>query len=677
METDETQSAKSSISVCNTESSEYLTKTDLTVDEQNFKKLLDSKTKKRKQHVFEAKIKTQICKHFEKGFCKLGDDCIFAHGNNEVRFAGPKSCKKQGQSLPPPPSRPPTLPYSDSKWADVSHSSDFHSMNKFQRQNFGEFHQYGYGNFVQMEMSGAHVLNNSNHYHNPTKSDTIMQNRSISDQSSHGSLQKFQILQQQMPPQIFNYGTAPMTPHLQNSQASQNLHQSTSMHNTPLVKINQSNGNVFFEAPQQSVQHIQNPSFFHSQQQQFIQTGTPPGPSSSFATPMDSTVFLSNKAQSTYHRNSPPILTTSPYMHPVTPSTYPSGIMLMENNVSHHNSAAHTYDLDSQLVNNNNGGLTPSGYQMLNSSIHSLHSNYNFSSQYPSSMPAPPLLISSSSALTGSGQHLHAHGRRWSSNSQTGLVNSSHVSSNSPSVSYGGPHHHQQQHSMESLNNNSNNNMRMVITSSNSNNGIPNLTSSPSQQNGCFPQHQRQHRGSNSHFESSKIIDFTNNNSVVLNENISGNGSNPIMPTQQQQQHFHRRSSTHQSQSILHQSSTLSNYSPPKSNNLYHSSINTNNSNIANSGNIISPNGGQNTHSSVSSPTTNNSHRIPTATTNSVAFLVNPLVGHEIQNVNSSGNNNILNNNYDNNNITNLHSQDVIHSNHSSMFFHQNPPGWN
>lgn len=31
--------------------------------------------------------KTKICRHFERGFCAYGQDCVFAHGKSELRVA--------------------------------------------------------------------------------------------------------------------------------------------------------------------------------------------------------------------------------------------------------------------------------------------------------------------------------------------------------------------------------------------------------------------------------------------------------------------------------------------------------------------------------------------------------------------------------------------------------------
>ncbi|MES1909678.1 MAG: hypothetical protein MHM6MM_002379 [Cercozoa sp. M6MM] len=31
------------------------------------------------------KIKTQLCRHDQKGYCRLGDQCCFAHGQHELR----------------------------------------------------------------------------------------------------------------------------------------------------------------------------------------------------------------------------------------------------------------------------------------------------------------------------------------------------------------------------------------------------------------------------------------------------------------------------------------------------------------------------------------------------------------------------------------------------------------
>lgn len=32
-------------------------------------------------------FKTKLCRHFEKGFCAYGNECIFAHGHDQLRVS--------------------------------------------------------------------------------------------------------------------------------------------------------------------------------------------------------------------------------------------------------------------------------------------------------------------------------------------------------------------------------------------------------------------------------------------------------------------------------------------------------------------------------------------------------------------------------------------------------------
>ena len=56
------------------------------------KKHVEKKTdpKKPVEKKTDPKKKTQLCKHFEKGECKYGDKCNFAHGASELNIAPPK-----------------------------------------------------------------------------------------------------------------------------------------------------------------------------------------------------------------------------------------------------------------------------------------------------------------------------------------------------------------------------------------------------------------------------------------------------------------------------------------------------------------------------------------------------------------------------------------------------------
>ena len=38
------------------------------------------------------RFKTRICRHFEKGFCRDGSQCPFAHGESEIRNPGIPRC---------------------------------------------------------------------------------------------------------------------------------------------------------------------------------------------------------------------------------------------------------------------------------------------------------------------------------------------------------------------------------------------------------------------------------------------------------------------------------------------------------------------------------------------------------------------------------------------------------
>lgn len=52
------------------------------------KELLEKQIKEGEEMAKAAVYKTALCKYFEKGDCKLGDKCTFAHGNAELRKVG-------------------------------------------------------------------------------------------------------------------------------------------------------------------------------------------------------------------------------------------------------------------------------------------------------------------------------------------------------------------------------------------------------------------------------------------------------------------------------------------------------------------------------------------------------------------------------------------------------------